>query len=196
MSVAIFFFMFNGVFMPRVGYYAPWFLVAGIFMIIGGSLMYTLVDTTTSINRIYGFSVLAAIGAGFAGQASYSVAQAKVPVDRIADAVGFINQAQIGSIAISLTITGAVFQNIGFHHIASAVQGLNFTAEDIHAALAGAKSAIFTQASDEVKERVLEGIVKAISDGYILLITAGAVCVISAMFMKYERLFLEMTAGG
>src|ERR1700760_3285759 len=100
-------------------------------MIIGGSVMYTLVDVDTSNSKIYGFSVLTAFGAGFAGQASYSVAQAKVPDHRIADAVGFINQAQIGSIAIALTITGAVYQNIGFNHISEAVNGLNYTAEDI-----------------------------------------------------------------
>lgn len=165
-------------------------------MVISGSLFYTMVHATTSVTRIYGFSVLAAIGAGFAGQASYSVAQSMVPVHRIADAVGYINQAQIGSIAISLTITGAVFQNIGFHHIASAVEGLNFTDQDIHAALAGAKSAIFTSADDEVKARVIAGIVKAINDGYILMIVAGVVAIISASLMKYERIFLEMTAGG
>jgi hypothetical protein len=165
-------------------------------MVISGSLMYSLVDSTTSISRIYGFSVLAAMGAGFAGQASYSVAQANVPIDRIADAVGFINQAQIGSIALSLTITGAVFQNIGFHHVASAVKGLGFSAEDIHAALAGAKSSIFAKADDEVKARVIDGIVKAICDGYILLIAAGSVTLIATLFMKYEKIFMEMTAGG
>jgi hypothetical protein len=165
-------------------------------MVIAGSIFLTLVDITTANSQIYGFSVLAALGAGLAGQSSYSVAQAKVPVNRIADAVGFINQAQIGAIAISLTITGAVFQNIGYHHIATAVQGLNFTSEDIHAALAGAKSDIFSSADDEVKAKVIAGIVKAISDGYILLIAAGGVAIVSSLLMKWERLTLEIAAGG
>jgi hypothetical protein len=165
-------------------------------MVISGALFYSVIDANTSVSMIYGFSVLAAFGAGFAGQASYSVAQAKVPMHRIADAVGYINQAQIGSIAISLTITGAVFQNIGFHHIASAVQGLGFTDQDIHAALAGAKSAIFTSADEEVKAKVIAGIVKAINDGYILMIASGIVSIVASAFMKYERIFLEVTAGG
>lgn len=167
-----------------------------MFMTVAGAVLYKAVDSTTPVSQIYGFSVLAAIGAGFAGQSPYSVAQAKVPVNRIADAVGLINQAQIGAIAISLTITGTVFQNVGFKHISDAVAGQGFTPEDIHAALAGAKSAIFESASPEVKAQVLAGIVKAINDGYVLLIASGVVAIIAAALMKYERLTLEASAGG
>jgi hypothetical protein len=173
----------------------PWYLVSGIFLIIGGSTMYT-VNINTSNATVYGFSVLAAIGSGLAQQAAYSVSQAKVPVDRIADAVNFINIAQIGAIVIALTITGTVFQNFGYSHISSALEGLDFTPADIHAALAGAKSDVFTNVTPEVREKVVEGIVKAISDGYLLVIVAGGVMVVAAMFMKREKLFMEMTAGG
>ncbi|KAF2664197.1 MFS general substrate transporter [Microthyrium microscopicum] len=193
--VTIFCIMLNGTFMPKFGYYQPWYLASGLFLTIGGSLMYALVKPSTPNANVYGFSILAAIGAGLSQQAAYSVAQGKAPTDRIADAVGFVNSAQIGGIVIALTITSAVFQNIGYAHIAEAVDGLGFSPEEIHGALTGAKSAIFETVSPEVREKVIEGIVKAISDGYILLIVAGAVNLIAAFFMKRERLFMEITGG-
>jgi len=98
--IMIFFVMMNGIFMPKFGYYMPWYLVSGVFLLIGGSLMYALVDPTTSNSQVYGFTILAAIGAGVSQQAAYSVAQGKAPSDRIADAVGYINSAQIGGIVI------------------------------------------------------------------------------------------------
>jgi len=43
---------------------------------------------------------------------------------------------------------------------------------------------------------VIEGIVKAISDSYILVVTAGAVGIVASIFMKREKLFMEMAIGG
>lgn len=173
----------------------PWFLIAGIFMTIGGALFYAAVDATTSKAQIYGYSVLLAIGGGLSQQAAYSVAPAKVAPHRVPDAVGLINTAQIGSIVIALTITSTVFQNIGYKHVSQALSGLNFTPADIHAALAGAKSAVFESVTPQVKAKVIEGIVKAIGDGYILVITAGAIGTIAAIFLKREKLFMEIGAG-
>jgi hypothetical protein len=193
--ITIFFVMLNGALMPKFGYYMPWYLFSGVFMLIGGSVMYTLVDPSTSNSAVYGFSVLTAIGAGSAQQAAYSIAQAKVPVNRIADAVGFINAAQIGGIVIVLTITGAVFQSVGFQLVSDAL-GPGFSTTDIRSALAGAKSDIFGKITDDVRDKVIAGIVQAISDGYILIIVAGAVMIVASLLMKREKLFMEMAAGG
>ncbi|OCK81863.1 MFS general substrate transporter [Lepidopterella palustris CBS 459.81] len=193
--ITIFCTMLNGATMPKVGYYMPYFLVSSFFLIIGGALMYATVNATTPTANIYGFSILMAIGAGLAQQAAYSVAPAKVSPSRVADAVGFINAAQIGSVVIALTITSTVFQNIGYKHVAAALHGLDFSSEDIHAALAGAKSAVFESAPPDVKEKVVKGIVKAIGDGYILVIVAGAVELVASVFLKKERLFMEAGAG-
>jgi hypothetical protein len=54
------------------------------------------------------------MGAGLAQQSAYSIAAAKVAPHEIPAAVSFINIAQIGPIVIALTISGAVFQNVGF----------------------------------------------------------------------------------
>jgi MFS family permease len=194
--IVIFSAMLNGTLMPRFGYYMPWYVISGAFALVGGSLMYALVDITTPNGQIYGFSVILGVGAGLSQQAAYSAAPAIVPPNRASDTVGFINASQIGGIVIALTITSAVFQNIGFNQVANALQGTGFTAVDIRAALAGAKSEVFTNVSPEVRQKVIEGIVKAIGDGYILVIVAGAVMLVSSLLMKREKLFMEVTAAG
>lgn len=50
--VTVFFIMFNEAMMPFYGYYMPWYFCAGVFMIIGGSLMYT-VHSSTPTSSIY-----------------------------------------------------------------------------------------------------------------------------------------------
>ena len=193
--ILIFATMVNGALMPKFGFYQPWYIVSGIFLVVSGSLMYSLVDVSTPNSTIYGFSVLMAIGAGVSQQAAYSIAPAKVGPNRASDAVGFINVAQIGAIVIALTINGSIFQNIGFQHISQALAGLDFSSEEIRAALAGAKSTVFTNVTPEVRQAVIEGIVKAIGDGWILVIVAGAVTLVAGVFMRWERLFMEASAG-
>jgi MFS family permease len=83
--------LFNGIFMPRWKYYMPWYFVGGFFATLGAALIYGFLSASTPNSQIYGFSVLLGLGAGLTVQAGYSVAQAKVPAHRIADAVGFIN---------------------------------------------------------------------------------------------------------
>ncbi|KAF2087841.1 MFS general substrate transporter [Saccharata proteae CBS 121410] len=193
--IFIFCVILNGVLMPKFGVYMPFYLASAILTTIGGALMYSLVDLHSSKSDIYGFSVLIAF-TGLCLQAAYSITPVKVPPHRIPDAINFINSAQIGSIVIALTIIGTVFQNVGYQNIKEAVAGLDFTPEDIRAALAGTKSTILTSAAPDVKDRVLEGIVDAINDGYILVIVAGALMAVCAVFMKREKIFMETTAGG
>jgi hypothetical protein len=112
MCVAVFFVMFNGFIIARWGYYMPWFLLSGVFLVIRGSLLYFIIRTDTSNSDVDGITVILAAGAGSAYQAGYSVAQAKVPPTRLPKAVGFIKSAQIGAFVIALTKMGAVFQNV------------------------------------------------------------------------------------
>ncbi|KAL8979584.1 MAG: hypothetical protein Q9177_006103, partial [Variospora cf. flavescens] len=66
----------NGAIMSITGYYFPWYIAGGVFTLVGGALMYT-VDNESSTARVYGYSILVAVGAGAFVQASFSVAQAK-----------------------------------------------------------------------------------------------------------------------
>ena len=101
--------------------------LSGVFMTIGGALMYTT-DSSSSRSIIYGYSILIAIGAGLASQAAYSIGPAKVKPHQVPAVIGFMNVAQIGGIVIALTISSTVYQNLAFKFLQSALAGLNFTA--------------------------------------------------------------------
>ena len=64
--------------MNKVGYHVIFYSAGGILSLIGGSLLYT-VAVDTSASAIYGYSVLVGLGCGLYVQASYPVAQLKVP---------------------------------------------------------------------------------------------------------------------
>jgi Fungal trichothecene efflux pump (TRI12) len=193
--ILVTFVMINGALMPVFGYYMPWYLASGILMLVGGALMYT-VDDQTSPSRIYGYTVIMAAGAGLSAQVAYSVAPAKLPAHDVAAAVGFINLAQIGSIVISLTIAGTVFQNIAFQNLQAALMPFNVPIDEIRAALAGTQSAVFASGDAEVKAAAIKAIVKAMDKVYILVIVAGAVSLVSSLGMKREKLFMKVVAGG
>ena len=173
----------------------PWYVVSGVASLIGGSLMYT-VNSTTSSGVIYGYSIPIAIGAGASLQVGYSVAAAIVKPLEVPSAIGFINMAQLGGTTIALTIAGQVFQSYAFKNVKAALEGFNFSDADIHGAIAGTQSSLLGSLSEEVRANVLKGVVDAIQRCYILIIAGGAVSLIAAAFMKREKLFLEMTAGG
>jgi hypothetical protein len=194
--ICVFAFMLNGALLPVFGYYMPWYVVAAVFQLIAGAVMYTCVDVNTSNAMIYGFSVLLAMGGGLAGQSSYSIASSKVDLSRAADAVGFINVAQIGGVMIALTVTSSVFQNVGFSKLQHALSGRGYSSQEIRAALGGQRSGILLSASPEVKKLALDAIVETIGTGYILIIAAGALALVCSLLMKREKLNLTMQAVG
>lgn len=59
--------MLNGGLMAVFGQYMPWCVFSEVFMLIGGSLMYTI-DSDTTPARVYGYSVLMGMGAGLTQQ--------------------------------------------------------------------------------------------------------------------------------
>ncbi|KAB5539589.1 major facilitator superfamily domain-containing protein [Coniochaeta sp. 2T2.1] len=200
-TVTIFCIMLNGALMPQTGYYKPWYTVSGAFILIGGALMFTI-NSDTSPARIYGYSVLLAIGTGISAQSAYSVVPVKVAMDprygprMIPDAISFINMAQIGSIVHALAISGTVFQNLAFRHLQHALAGRGFTDAELHGAISGTQSQLLSAASEEVRALAVTAIVKAMDQVYILVIVAGALCFLASLPMKREKLFLKMSAGG
>ncbi len=103
--------MLSGALLPAFGRYMPWFIPAGILMLVGGVLMFKVTPNTETA-AIYGFEVLIAAGSGLTQQISYSAAPAKVQLHEVPSAIGFINVAETGSISIALAISGCIFQNL------------------------------------------------------------------------------------
>ena len=106
-----------------------------------------------------------------------------------------MNVAQIGTVAISLSIAGAIFQNLGYSFLKDALLQYNFSDAELRAALAGAQSAILAHGDEAVVELAIGAIVKTISKIFALVIAAGAFTLVSAVFMKREKLELNPAAA-
>ncbi|EHK49324.1 hypothetical protein TRIATDRAFT_262121 [Trichoderma atroviride IMI 206040] len=186
--------MFSGILLPVFGYYMPWYIPSGALMLIGGALMYT-VTPNTSVGAIYGFEILIAVGAGLSSQLAYAIAPAKVKAHEVSAAIGFINVAQLGSISIALAISGSIYQNLGLKLLQDVLQEFDYSQADLQSALAGVKSAVFSHSNPVIKELAITALVRTISSLYGLVIAAAALTLISAVFMRYEKLQLKVSAG-
>lgn len=182
----------NGAIMSSTGYYAPWFLFGGIFTLIGEALLYTI-SVSTSAQSVYGYSVLAGIGAGAFIQAGFSVAQAKVGAAQIPVAIGFITCAQVGGGTIALAIANTVFLNGASDRIAAILP--TAPRAEIQAAVAGAGSAFIKNLDKSTQADVLNAIVQGMSKVWILGITAGALVLVLSLLMRREKLFMKPGAA-
>ena len=177
--------LLNGILMPRFGYYMPWFFFSGVFMTIGGALMYTLKTGTPTAN-IYGYTILLGIGMT-SYQSAYSVAPTKVSTDEVPVVIQFINVAQSGGILMALTISTVVFQNIAYKELLGILGKAGYSPIDIRAAIAGARSTVLESAPPALRQAALEAIVHAIDDAYALVIAAGALQLVCATFLRREK---------
>ncbi|PQE17061.1 hypothetical protein CJF30_00003771 [Rutstroemia sp. NJR-2017a BBW] len=191
--ILVFAVILNGVLMGKNGYYMPWYLAGGIFVTIGSALMYT-VNLDSGTSRVYGYSVILAFGTGCFSQASFPVAQAKVKPTQLSAATGFIGCAQIGGLAISLSVANAIFLNKATNRISADLP--NADAASIRQAISGAGGTFFSTLSSSQDTMVLNSIVASIKDVYIMIIAAGALTVICSGFMKREKLFLGPSTAG
>jgi hypothetical protein len=193
--VFVFFVMLAGGSLPAVGRYAIYYVIGGALSVIGGACIFTI-NATTSVARIYGFEILIAAGTGLVFQNGYAVAAAKVPLKDRAYAIGFINVAQIGTIAIALAIAGSLFQNLGFHALKNAFEGLGFPDDYIRSALAGSISPVFRSANPQVIHAAVVTVAQTIQRVFGTVVAAGAIIFVSGLLMRFEKLDLDLTAAG
>lgn len=105
--------------------------------------------------------------------------------------IAFLNVAQIGSIVHALAISGSIFQNVAYSNLKAvfASNGLVFAEADVRAAVAGTKSVVFEGLQEDVRAQAIDAIVRAVGSVYSLAITSGALAVVVAVAMRWERLF-------
>ena len=153
------------------------------------------VNSETSTNKIYGYEVLVAAGAGLTFQISYTIVVVKVTPAEVPAAIGFINVGQIGGVTVALSIAGNIYQNIGFIKLREALALYNFSDSELREALGGATSAILEN-QGTVSDQALAAIVTTISQIWVMIIAAGALCFVSSLCMKREKLQLENITVG
>ncbi|QSZ37759.1 hypothetical protein DSL72_008858 [Monilinia vaccinii-corymbosi] len=186
--VLVFAVVLNGLLMGKTGYYMPWYLAGGILVTIGSALMYTI-DLDSSTGKVYGYSVILALGTGFFSQASFPVAQAKVEPHQLSAVTAYIGCAQIGGLAISISVANTLFFNKAIKSISADLPDINLTS--VRQTISGAGGAFFESLTKSQRILVLNSIVESIKDVYIMIIVAGTLTVICSIFMKREKLFLR-----
>lgn len=179
--------MLNGAMMAKLGHYMPWYLAGSTLALIGSSLLYT-VDIDSNDARIYGFSVLTAFGVGLFSQAGFPVAQVKALPQHLTQAVAFIGVGQVGGITLALMVSNSIFLNQATRRITGI---LPTTQRDtVQQAILGFGNQFFHDLNDEQRRKVLVAIIDSIDETFILVIAASALCLVLALFMKREKLFV------
>ncbi|KAF1952160.1 hypothetical protein CC80DRAFT_495495 [Byssothecium circinans] len=124
----------------------------------------------------------------------YTIVSIKA-ADYVAEAISFMNCAQLGSTVIALTLASLIFQNVGYHNVKGALVGSNAHAGEIRAALGGVDSRILKEGLNaEMKLAVERGIVDALRWSFVIVLVASAFGVVTSLGMKREPLFKE--SGG
>ena len=165
--------------------FAPFALVGGILVVIGGALMYTQVSVDTKTAPVYGYSVLLGFGAGLFTQGPISVVQSLFPADRVADATAFVGFGQVVGIAIMLAVSNAVFLNKATDSIDRLLPDTPLS--EVQAAISGVGSDLVGNLSGDLRSAVLRAIVNSMNDVYILVMVAGAVTVVLCPFLKRQK---------
>ncbi|KAF2498757.1 putative MFS drug efflux transporter [Lophium mytilinum] len=181
--------MVNGALGVKLGWYMPWYLVGSILVVIGAALLQTI-SQTTSTSKMYGYIILIAVGVGSYGMMPFSVAQAKVDPAQAPAARAFIGFGQMLGASFSVAVANSVFINratVGIRHILP-----EESLGAIQAAIAGVSGSIFEKLSREEKKEVLDAIVAAIKDVFVMPLTMGAATLVLSLAMKRERLVAKV----
>ncbi|KAJ5415523.1 hypothetical protein N7465_004218 [Penicillium sp. CMV-2018d] len=174
-----------GYVMPKTGYFIIWYLLSGVFMLIGAVLMYT-VKLDTSPANVYGYSILMGLGMTTT-QAAYAVGPAIVTPDRVAECLQFMNIGQGQSQLLGLAIASAIFQTKTLNGLTSLLADKGYSQADIQGAVAGAQSTLMERLPPALKTAALKVIVSSISDVYVMAISAGALYVVASCLLPRRR---------
>ncbi|PTB51500.1 hypothetical protein M431DRAFT_498746 [Trichoderma harzianum CBS 226.95] len=163
-----------------------WVLYAAsaIFISVGGGLMYT-VHINTASAKIYGYSILLAIGSGLSSQAGYAIAGIKIT------SKGWPTIDQITSSLLTLLISGQIFQTFAVRNLMFALRDHGFSDADIRGAVAGLQSSLLKNLDPHLAAKAASAVTEAMRPVYILNITYGIICFLASLVMKKERLFAK-----
>ncbi|KAL3464521.1 major facilitator superfamily domain-containing protein [Aspergillus heterothallicus] len=175
--------------LPIIGRYNVIYFIAGVATIAGGAAMATTISSTVSESQVMGLEAVIGIGLGCSFQHGVGISNVinKVPQERV-DSTILFNMAQMGAIAISLSIAGSIFQNVGYALLADALGGRGYTEEDIRQALAGVSSVVWQSKDPDVLKDGVDAVSKVIAREFYLVVAGGAMCLMCALVMKREKL--------
>ncbi|KAK3311846.1 major facilitator superfamily domain-containing protein [Apodospora peruviana] len=173
----------SGAALPKINVYASIYLASGILLTIAGACFYALLKPSTAVANIYGFSILMGAGVGLTMQMGYAVASLSCkPADAL-NSLSLQNVSQIGSQVLCLVIAGRVFQSVAVDSLTEVLAGQGFSLADIQSIVAGAQSVLFQELEGDLKIAALDDLHSGI--------VGGALVVVCAALMKWQKLFPE-----
>ncbi|KAI0468801.1 major facilitator superfamily transporter [Xylaria cf. heliscus] len=176
----------SGAFLPKTGYYIPWYIFGSILVLVGSALMVT-VHADTSVARTYGFTILVGAGCGFYVVAGFAVTQALVPVHDVANAVGFQAIAQVLGSVVFLSVSGSIFYNSAVKFITPLLP-VGTPPSFIADLIAGTSSSAFRSLSPDVAHGVVAGIADSLRNVWIFYLSAGSLSFVLTFFLGRDRL--------
>ncbi|KAI9890311.1 MAG: hypothetical protein M1814_004221 [Vezdaea aestivalis] len=182
----------NGFLMSKLGYYQPWYIVGSAIALVAG-VLFSRITTTTSTSAIYGFEVLLGVGAGAFIQAGYAVIQTVTEYADLYYAIAFMMIAQIGGIALGLSISSAVFVNLAKNRLVALLPGI--PASQIQQAISGTSSTFFETLSATDRANALTAIIESMQKVFIPVYVGGAVALVTSAFLNRKRAFLPVGAA-
>ena len=178
----------GGVALAKFGIYSPFYIIGIALSLIGVSLLH-IVKLDTHAANLYGYSILVGLGVGMYVQASFSVAQAKVPPQQLGAATGFIALGQLMGPTIALSVAGTVLINTATSGLEKLL--LDVPMASIKNAIAGTAGPLLSTLDPATRIAALDVIVNSISKVYILAIVAMAVSFVCALLLRHERIVIQ-----
>lgn len=191
-GVFIFVLFLVGGLLPVVRYYMVFFLAGAVLMLLGAGLQQTI-KADSSEGLVMGLEAFVGAGIGALWQLGLPISSVVLPPAQRLDAAALFNMAQLGGVAVALSIAGSVYQNVGFRRIrgALAAAGYDFAGDDVRLLMAGAASPISATSEPAVMAAVVAAVTQTILYCFYLTLAAGAICFVAACCMKFEALELK-----
>lgn len=172
------------------------YIIASVFLVVGGGPLMVYLDTTTSTGTIYGLTILVAVGTGLSMVTGYTVATLTTKPEDTGPGLSLQNVSQIGGQVIALAVASQIYQGVAIKNLSTVLAGNGYSQQEIQSAVAGAQSTLFDNLSGELREKAIVAITDAMQMTFVMVPIAGAVMLIAALCMKNEKLFGRAIAVG
>ncbi|KZM20793.1 uncharacterized protein EKO05_0010858 [Ascochyta rabiei] len=188
--------LISGSLLHLIKVYMVLYVVASVFLLVGGGPMMVYLDPSTSTGTIYGLSILVAVGTGLSMVTGYTVATLTLSPNDVGAGLKMQNVSQIGGQVIALALAGQIYQSTAIKQLKMVLAGNDFSEAEIRSAVAGSQSMLLKELSGELRERAIEAITHAMQMTFVLIPVAGGIMLVAALCMKREKLFGRAIAVG
>ncbi|KAJ5614271.1 Major facilitator superfamily transporter [Penicillium herquei] len=182
-----------GILLPRVRRYAIIYMIGGVLITAGAASMQS-VDATTPLSQSMGISVLLGFAVGLTTQIGTTVLALVLPPKIQMQSSVLMTITIYSGTTVSQAIAGCIFQNIGFKFLSAALKGENLSNTQIHNALAGKESPVWSLISASALDSAVAAVAKAIIRLFYISTAGGAIMLILAVGMKWEALEFDKPA--